>query len=489
MIVWKRSLFWVLILSLIAGGFAAWPSAQAAPVGEEPAPQENVESLWIPGSGFHIRDGSIAYGSQDSGCVYAKSSADFSAGVQLPDGATFLGAEYFYYDAADQADSRIEISDFPLNPAYTIARPILIINSAGSAAYSSTYKPVTTTATIMAPYSVNNRDQSIVIDWYPEVFDATMQLCGVRIDYRPSAEPPALDTMYYRVAGSAFHARDDNTDYGYLGGGCTYIRSAAGALTVDVNLPENAALTGMQVYMRDRSEQSALTVSLNEYNGLGMHQTLAAITSTDAMTTYTGVYTDITTLPYTVNENLHALALEVQLTGVPTFTLEFCGVRLSYSVPDPATQLAGPYARFIAGSTFIAGDNGQNWQSTDDGCIYGSNVVDQFVAPVLLPKDARVRSVTHYYRDTSGANSVLNLEQYQGTADATTLLQVPSAGTSGFGSSTVAFEETYYAEIDRYGLALSWTPTEAGAALSFCGAKVTYYLKPPAALYLPVLLR
>ncbi len=479
-----------LVMVMLLAGAQSWGrTAQAQQPPRMPAAVDpGQESFWVAGTGFHIRDGSIAYSYDTAGCLYANSSADFTADVQLPQGAAIDEVRYYFFDtdtAVDQSgESRVELMRF--NGLYT-SEKLATVYSNGDTGYGETVQA------LGLPVTVDNQNYALALDWYPIVTDTTMQLCGVQIVYTP-AQTPVLGTSYTRIAGSAFHRRSRAVDYGYAGGGCTYLRTPDGTMTADVNLPAGADLYGMRVYYKDQLITGTLAITLTEYDGLGNSTPLVVLTTTDYFdgNGYTDIYTDVQTIPYTVNPELHALAVEVSLSTPLTDTgalgqAQFCGVRLGYAAPDPETLTSGQHARFIAGSTFHPRAWNVDWSATAAGCVYTADQNESLAAALQLPDGVQIQSITHYYRDTSAANTVLTLAEYDGLGNQRTLATAPSAGNGGYGQNSVDLTTRSIVNTDSTALAFNWQPGDAGAATQFCGAKVTYAYVSLA--YIPLLLK
>lgn len=455
-------------------------SPLAAVLDQAPPPVQGAQSLWLTGDAFHVRDGSIAFSKTAAGCTYATSSADFTADVQLPHQSLLLGLTYFFYDAdpttAITGQSRLELSRFD---GRINSESLVEVRSSGSAGYGYV------SATVSNGGLVNNQTYAYALDWYPVVTSPAMQLCAVRLDFMPQALAPT-SLAYARIAGSGFHRRDRATDYGYRGGGCMFMRSAGGTLTADVNLPQAAELYGMQVYLKDQSASSGISVTLKAYNGLGGVQTLAQLAPTGVLTSseYVDLYTDVLSAPWTVDQSTWALAAEVQLQGAPDENVRFCAVRLLYAVPEPQY---GTQARFVAGTNFEPRDWAMNWTSDAQGCVSSAQDQSALAANLTLPADSRLRSLRHYFFDTLALNHSLRLERLDGAGGGATLALAPSQGQQGYGFNDAAIVPAFNTGTNQQGLTTLWEPAGTGASSRICGVQLRYSSTMQA--FIPVLLR
>lgn len=433
---------------------------------------------WIPGSTFQIRDSTSAYATSN-GCVYATSSGEFTSAVPVPYGATILSMDMFLFDSDTSAISAV----LTLNDSNGMNAPRVL----ATAAVSTTAGFVVTSAGIkptFAPYVVNEQQRGLYLEWNPKVFNATMQLCGVRIAYTPAPEPQPA-TGYRFIVGSNFATRESSTDYGYTGGGCTALKNAGRYLTADLDLPEGAEIFGLTTFFRDATDAADLKVALIEYDGLGLSNTLALATRPISSTAYSSASATLAQ-PYVVNQATRALVLQVDFGNVLGSSLRFCGARLEYGTQQ--IRQRGTFARFVAGSTFKPRNWATQYVADNAGCIASDdqNAIEPFIARVDLPQGAKITRIKHFYRHSVSGQTEVQLISYDGTGTRTQLAS--AVGSSASASPTTTLLPTpFVVDSSQRGLALEWNQGSANASRFFCGAQVEYTLLYT--VYLPLIIK
>lgn len=437
-----------------------------------------AEYLWIAGSAFHTRDGTSGYGStNNTSCTYLTSSGELTSDVAVPDGATLISMEAFVYDT-----STVPLSGVLLlqdTNGQNTSRALATATISTSAGYISQLVPIGNPASVAVSYTVSMLERGLTVEWFPKVFNDSVRLCGVRIAYTPTE--PLANPSYHFVAGSGFANRDSATDYGYAGGGCTFVKNAGRFLTADVQLPAGTQISSLTSFYRDASATD-LQVSLIEYDGLGISRTLALATEPISSTNYRSIASALAA-PYTVTPLTRSLVLQADFGGVLNNSLRFCGARLEYS---PAATAATQNTRFVAGTVFHPRNSGVDYVADDAGCIATNDTqtLDNFTAHVAVPQGATITAIKHFYRNTVGGATNLRLIAVDQQGFKTTLAQT-SFLNAGTGSITTTLR--YKVDTTQRGLLLEWNQGSASAGRFFCGAQVTYTFIET--VYLPLIVK
>lgn len=466
-----RSLFskfaLLFMLACLIGGFApamartvATPAAPTAPSADEVA-----DTLWIAGSAFHTRDGTSAY-ETSNGCVYAVSSGEFTSHIAVPDGAILNTLSAYVIDNSAAVASELTLLD--TNGAND-PDDIVKVEVPGSSGLTSITVPISKSADPEVIYQVNESLRGLYVEWEPNLFNSSMQLCGVRINYTLPESAP--NPSYEFIAGSAFVAPDSATAYGYNGGGCTSLKNAGRALVADVQIPAGSQIFSIQSYYRDITSTADLKLSLIEYTGLGVSRTLAIATEAISDTDHRSVSASLTVDPYFATPLTRSLVLRADFGGVLNNKISFCGARVEFTPPasTPTTQ-----ASFVAGTAFVPRKWSTDYVADAAGCISTSDQTDLgfFTAAVHVPSGAEITQVKYFYKSTfSGPTNValyrVNANGIKGSALATA-----SNNAVGTGSAVATLKHTVDNSLG--GLILEWNPGSPNAGRSFCGAQVTY---------------
>ena len=439
---------------------------------------DDTEYVWIAGSAFHTRDGTSGYETATGrSCTSLTSSGELTSDVAIPDGATLISMEAFVNDTSTVPLSGVlRLQD---TNGQNTNRALATATISTSAGYVSHLVPIINPASSAVSYTVSMLQNALTLEWLPKVFDQSVQLCGVRISYTPTE--PLANPSYHFVAGSGFANRDSATDYGYAGGGCTFVKNAGRFLTADVQLPAGTQIASLTSFYRDASATD-LKLSLIEYDGLGISRTLALATEPISSTNYRSIASALAA-PYTVTPLTRSLVLQADFGSVLNNSVRFCGARLEY-IPSPTA--ATQNTRFVAGTVFHPRNSGVDYVADEAGCIAtdDTQTLDNFTAHVDVPDGATITEIKHFYRNTVGGATNVRLIAVDLQGFKTTLAQ-----TSFLNAETGSITTTLRYKVDttQRGLVLEWNQGSASAGRFFCGAQVTY--KFIETVYLPLIVK
>ncbi len=133
----------------------------------------------------------------------------------------------------------------------------------------------------------------------------------------------------------------------------------------------------------------------------------------------------------------------------------------------------------VAGSSLRPRNSNFEWYSdSSGGCMYPGGAVWNNI-DVQLPDGARVDYLRLYYYDTNSSNSIAWITSYDTAGNMDDMVNVQSAGNTGFGTSL----SDYLGEtIDTLAKAylLNWNPLYAfDGSLKLCGLRIAYRLPTP----------
>jgi hypothetical protein len=170
----------------------------------------------------------------------------------------------------------------------------------------------------------------------------------------------------FKVVSSGVDMLEDGTGSAYMAGGGSGPRAAA-----PVNLPQGAAITGIDLYYYDTNQAEELQVSLLRLPFTGGFVLLDGTNSTG----WTGFGSASTNLasPVTVDSNSGLYAVYLFYAAAPTATLKWRAVRVRYKLqvsPAPAVasftdvptnHWAFKYVEALMASGITAGCGGSNF--------------------------------------------------------------------------------------------------------------------------------
>lgn len=147
-----------------------------------------------------------------------------------------------------------------------------------------------------------------------------------------AVDQPAGSTVeYLRIAGSTFHPLDNTTTYTYPGGGCITRTGGPSSLFAHrVILPEGAVARVLRLYYYDTSSQDVLSF-FTTYDGAGNFDQRVSVSSAGGASGYGSAPS--TDMNFTVDRYISAINITVNLGTQNDDTLQFCGVRISYTPP------------------------------------------------------------------------------------------------------------------------------------------------------------
>lgn len=438
------------------------------------APNAN-DYLWIAGGAFKPRSTSTEYLDTGNGCIASSTGGSslnesFTVPFRLPNNSVLIGVRFYYYDAA-VGSSRLSITSYDGAGNYT---DHVLVTSVGSSGYDNVYQGLTT------PYTLDTYSRGFVLNWYPDVAGSSMRLCGARVFYDagtaaaviPQHQPvpahpttgvdadeanTALASDYYFLAGSSFERVDAGIQYMYGTSGCMYATTAYNALTIDLNIPDGATLSGARFYFNDIDPTNDIGVYLVDYTGLGGTRTLLQGSSSGSGG-YSSIYKAISPSysPYVVDQFTYALNAVV--TGSRDASRQICGVRVFYVLPS-----AQPLQRSeptVAMSPASAGLN------SPDALSGG------FTTNLQLPQSAVISGVRLYYKATQLPVGSATLRLFNGIS-ASSLGYVEAIPQAGYGSNYAALNAPY--TVDYFtgtpGLVANVVQSQQ---YSFCGARIFY---------------
>jgi hypothetical protein len=130
------------------------------------------------------------------------------------------------------------------------------------------------------------------------------------------------------------------------------------------------------------------------------------------------------------------------------------------------------------------------WQvGGEGGCVYASSGEARtwWSAPLYLPEGSTLRYFRMYYNDQNGS---LDCEAYLTVYDLYGRVEVEwGISSSGTAQSYVTTAQLdHVVDYSLYSYVIHWRPLDLGSDMQVCGFRV-YYVKPPSALYLPVVFR
>ena len=491
---WKVLFISMLIVCVcipaLPASVAAQSTAEGGPAVVEQAEPEHIEQAlpseslyhWVVGSAFKPRDDqtNVEYGTL--GCIYLSAAAPAEDGllnvhVSLPAGAVIKGVRFYYRDT-DSSSSRLLLTSFDgQGNSYNIS----VVDSTGSSGFRSVYSAATT------PYTVTNQSAALALVWFPQTTGITQQLCGARI-YYTIPQPVAESTKYWSAAGSTFQPRESAMTLQYAERGCI-AASLGGAVTLDVDLPQNSTITNVTLFYNDTSTDHNPVLFLTTYNGLDTVTDLLVF-NPDNSSGY-GVLTQPLSMPHTVDPFAEALVVTVSLPS--GLQVAFCGVRIEYQtgIALAPEGLALPGRRYrmrsMPGSAFQPRQSDQQWRYAGNGCMYNTDINAVYVADLQLPNRARIERLDFYYRDiVADTNAGLSLTGFtennasQSIADAASVDNI----------QLVAEPLDPFFTVNTYsgGLLLDWRPFHDTGAMQLCRASVLYSIELDL-VYLPLVRR
>ncbi len=491
----RRQFHWLLVTGavlLLAGSLAGAP-ASAQDLGIEgqmstSAPSNQIETpnandyLWIAGSSFKPRSTATQYSYASNGCIISTNGGgglndSFTVPFRLPSGSVIRGVRFYYYDAV-AGSSRLSITSYDGLGGFI---DHVFAESDGNGGYGNVYAGLTT------PYTVDSSARGFVLNWYPDGGGSSLRLCGARVFYdagssamnapedeslpvqpttdeTPGEPSSTLATDYYFLAGSSFGRIDSKIEYVYGDSGCMYSTSTYDPLTIDLDLPDGATLSGARFYFKDTDPTNDVNINLADYTGLGGVRTLASGTSSGSPG-FSSVYLDIKAIysPYVVNQYDHALNAVV--TGAKSASRQLCGVRAFYTLPaarsDRPEEVSDQPAE-VPTERPPTGDEltSPNAQSAT------------FTASIQLPESADVNGVRLYYFANELPSGSAEMWDYDGSS-ANYLGSVEADMATGYGSTYRSLDAPYTVDYTGGTPALVATLV-ASPEYRFCGARIFY---------------
>jgi hypothetical protein len=146
--------------------------------------------------------------------------------------------------------------------------------------------------------------------------------------------------------------------------------------------------------------------------------------------------------------------------------------------PDGLAPNAVMKFLFVAGSAFHPRNSTYTYaESADGGCIYqtgGESIISIFVNDLQLPDGATVDILRLFYYDTSAADSMAWITQYDGADGFVDIAHIASSGTAGYGNTAIN-TFTYTVNDYDYPIVLNWRPYQLGVSSKLCGVRIRYW--------------
>ncbi len=326
-------------------------SPSEAPAGAPSAAMTRYYYTFTAGQDFLPRDSATAYDYAGHGCITTGAAGTVVSDLDLPDGATLIGARVYFNDTSAAAGLTFNLSTFDGKGGS--AALLEASNGSASGGFSDLYQPLT------APYAVDQEAESMLLSAQlpggPDV-----ALCGARLywslpDYPGASQPAAAPepdlpaemsavTYHYRnIAGAAFQPRAASTAYAYDEAGCVHITGGTTTLTADLHLPPGSDLWGVRLFTYDTAGDATTpldsTLVVTEYdNGGGNKDFIFGKSEGSAG------YGDLFYFPNTPHlvDSARSLALVWDSGGVTNNTMRLCGMRVYYKYSGASGRIYLP---------------------------------------------------------------------------------------------------------------------------------------------------
>jgi hypothetical protein len=483
----------LFLFTCLSAGLLAEPAA-AVPPATLPAhnifyPHPAAITLYKTYSSldFHPASSSIAYTLGSDGSLYpdSTSSAQFSARLDLPSGASVSEVDFYFYDNASPADIQFKISTY---------------DPTGSSFDKGTITSTGCLSSIqMVSLSFENFPVPIQNDTYSYqllvIFNAAgglQKLYGATVAYTDSGSPVQDDHLTF--VGTDFHPATSNMTYDSNSiSSSTRVFCSSGSppcsFLAPIYLPQGSQVTEVDYYVVNNNSSNNLTMQINDFNPLTNNLAAWGAASTAGKPVSDNVLTIVITGNplFTVDNTTRGYAVSIQPTMI-SMEQQVVGARIHFT-PGPASNFR---SRTLAGYDFQPNLSKVEF-STQGGTIFPQD--DQptgtFTANLDLPDGNVVYQLTVYFKKLSGTtdNFSLAVKSYSPGSGSGAVLQ--SANTNGYTTGITLRTLIFPGTVAKLGKMdaqdsnwrLEVTPSAADDRLVLYGAQVQYFF--PAQTFMP----